>query len=60
MVKKPGRPKAKERKTARQLGRVSDADWELICNAAEKSQVTRTRFILGAALRAARKVLAKA
>jgi hypothetical protein len=58
-TKKRGRPAtdrgAYNPNPARQLGRVSDADWQTLRAAAESSGQTFTQWAVGTLLRAARK-----
>lgn len=57
MKKKIGRPPTKygNYERARQLGRVSDEDWQLLKSAAEQSGLTFTEWALGHLLKQARK-----
>lgn len=54
--KRVGRP-ATGKTPARQIGRVSDEDWQLIGDAAEQLGQSKTEFMVDTLLRRARRVL---
>ena len=57
--KRVGRP-ATGKTPVRQLGRVSDEDWQLICDAAEQLEQSRTEFMVDTLLRRAKRVIREA